>query len=59
MKQLVEWIKESACMVVFTGAGMSSGLPNFRSQTGLWRGQDPMRLANPRRADWYGAVTSS
>ncbi|GIO05044.1 NAD-dependent deacetylase [Brevibacillus reuszeri] len=48
MKQLVEWIKQSACTVVFTGAGMSteSGLPDFRSQTGLWRGQDPMRLAS-------------
>lgn len=48
LERLAQWIKESSKCVVFTGAGMSteSGLPDFRSQTGLWRGQDPMKLAS-------------
>lgn len=34
--------------VVLTGAGASteSGLPDFRSGTGIWRGVDPMRVAS-------------
>jgi NAD-dependent deacetylase len=37
-------------VVVFTGAGMSteSGLPDFRSQGGLWHGKDPMQIASTR-----------
>ena len=48
MKRLVEWIQQAKSTIVFTGAGMSteSGLPDFRSQTGLWQGQDPMKLAS-------------
>lgn len=48
LTELAEWIKGSDACVVFTGAGMSteSGLPDFRSQTGLWRGQDPAKLAS-------------
>lgn len=48
MKQLVEWMQQAKSTVVFTGAGMSteSGLPDFRSQTGLWQGQDPVKLAS-------------
>lgn len=48
MEKLAQWLQEAKSVVVFTGAGMSteSGLPDFRSQTGLWRGQDPMRLAS-------------
>lgn len=44
MSQLLKsWLLEASHAVVFTGAGMSteSGLPDFRSQTGLWRGKDP------------------
>lgn len=43
-----EWLQESEFTVVFTGAGMSteSGLPDFRSQQGLWCGKDPMLIAS-------------
>ncbi len=43
------WMSEAAgSTVVFTGAGMStaSGLPDFRSPQGLWKGQDPTRIAS-------------
>ena len=48
MMRLKTWLKEAEFAVVFTGAGMSteSGLPDFRSQTGLWQGKDPMQLAS-------------
>ncbi|QRG69497.1 NAD-dependent deacylase [Brevibacillus choshinensis] len=46
--ELAKWIREASSCVVFSGAGMSteSGLPDFRSQTGLWSGQDPTKLAS-------------
>lgn len=36
--------------IVFTGAGMSteSGLPDFRSASGLWAGVDPIAVASRR-----------
>lgn len=39
LERLASWIKNSRFTTVFTGAGMSteSGLPDFRSQGGLWR----------------------
>lgn len=48
MNRLGELLREAASVVVFTGAGMSteSGLPDFRSQKGLWQGKDPMMLAS-------------
>ncbi|MED1914897.1 NAD-dependent deacylase [Bacillus thuringiensis] len=50
MDHLAHWLRTSSFAVVFTGAGMSteSGLPDFRSQSGLWRGKDPMQLASTR-----------
>ncbi|MGG4460437.1 NAD-dependent deacylase [Brevibacillus sp. HB1.4B] len=50
MDHLAHWLRTSSFTVVFTGAGMSteSGLPDFRSQSGLWRGKDPMQLASTR-----------
>ncbi|ASJ52964.1 NAD-dependent protein deacylase [Brevibacillus formosus] len=50
MDHLTHWLRTSSFTVVFTGAGMSteSGLPDFRSQSGLWRGKDPMQLASTR-----------
>lgn len=38
---------------VFTGAGMSteSGLPDFRSASGLWAGVDPVAVASRRTLD--------
>jgi NAD-dependent deacetylase len=47
LQLLAQWLKESTHTVVFTGAGMSteSGLPDFRSKTGLWKNKDPKKLA--------------
>lgn len=46
-RQLAEWLQASNYSVVMTGAGMStdSGLPDFRSSSGLWRNYDPKQLA--------------
>ncbi|OEH86196.1 NAD-dependent protein deacylase [Desulfuribacillus stibiiarsenatis] len=48
IEQLVSWMKESQLTTVFTGAGMSteSGLPDFRSNNGLWKSGDPSKLAS-------------
>lgn len=45
---LTGWWREATYRVVLTGAGMSteSGLPDFRSPQGLWKGHDPRRLAS-------------
>jgi len=41
-------IKESGKIVVLTGAGISteSGIPDFRSQNGLWNGHDPQVISH-------------
>ncbi|WP_298788264.1 NAD-dependent deacylase [uncultured Marinococcus sp.] len=46
-RQLAEWLQGSNYSVVMTGAGMStdSGLPDFRSSSGLWSNHDPKQLA--------------
>lgn len=48
LRELAEALKGARYAVVLTGAGASteSGLPDFRSKEGLWRGIDPMRLAS-------------
>src|SRR5690606_40946358 len=45
--RLAEAIARARDAVVLTGAGMSteSGIPDFRSSTGLWRNIDPRRVA--------------
>ncbi len=45
---LADWWLKSSCQVVLTGAGISteSGLPDFRSAQGLWKGNDPRRVAS-------------
>lgn len=45
---LARLLAESRAAVAFTGAGISteSGLPDFRSAAGLWRGVDPARVAS-------------
>ncbi|SFE86183.1 NAD-dependent protein deacylase [Alteribacillus iranensis] len=45
---LADWLKNSQYTVIMSGAGMSteSGLPDFRSQNGLWKEKDPSRLAS-------------
>ena len=47
LNTLKKWIENSNYTVIFTGAGMSteSGIPDFRSKDGLWKGIDPMRVA--------------
>ncbi|WP_108306455.1 NAD-dependent deacylase [Metalysinibacillus jejuensis] len=45
---VVELMKEAKCIVIFTGAGMSteSGLPDFRSDQGVWQTESPARVAS-------------
>ncbi|SET99569.1 NAD-dependent deacetylase [Salinibacillus kushneri] len=45
---LKEWLQTSNYTIVFTGAGMSteSGLPDFRSSSGLWKQKDPSQIAS-------------
>ncbi len=47
LPRLAEAIARARDAVVLTGAGMSteSGIPDFRSSTGLWRNIDPRRVA--------------
>lgn len=49
MKEWIKKIQNANHLVVLTGAGMSteSGLPDFRSQGGLWSGRDPNEIATP------------
>ncbi|WP_062238591.1 SIR2 family NAD-dependent protein deacylase [Fictibacillus sp. FJAT-27399] len=48
LEQLAEWIKGSSYTVLLTGAGMSteSGIPDFRSQNGLWKNYDPAYVSS-------------
>ena len=49
VERLAELIRESACTVALTGAGVSvpSGIPDFRTpETGLWANVDPMEVAH-------------
>lgn len=62
IQQLADLVADSATVVVFTGAGVSteSGLPDFRSPGGVWTRYDPTKLtfdryvADPevRRQSW-------
>lgn len=47
-QQLIEALRQVERLVVLTGAGMSteSGLPDFRSPSGLWRHHRPEELAS-------------
>jgi NAD-dependent deacetylase len=55
VERLAELIRERGPAVVLTGAGVSteSGIPDFRSPTGIWAEVDPMEYASLRafRAD--------
>jgi len=46
IQELAEALRTARYAVVLTGAGASteSGLPDFRSKTGLWRDVDPTRI---------------
>lgn len=48
IENLARALKSAHHAVVLTGAGISteSGLPDFRSQSGLWKGIDPARVAS-------------
>lgn len=48
MKKIADLLKASSYTTVMTGAGMSteSGLPDFRSQQGLWQKYDPVKMAS-------------
>lgn len=47
-EQLAEALGSGQRVAAFTGAGMSteSGLPDFRSAQGLWKGRNPMEFAS-------------
>lgn len=47
-RELADALKRARHAVVLTGAGAStdSGLPDFRSKSGIWAGVDPMKLAS-------------
>ncbi len=48
LARIAEWIEGSRHTVALTGAGVSteSGIPDFRSDAGLWGRHDPMELAS-------------
>jgi len=50
IENLAQWIFETRCLVVFTGAGISteSGLPDFRGPDGLWTRQAKGLPPKPR-----------
>jgi NAD-dependent deacetylase len=64
VERLAELMREQRPCVVLTGAGVSteSGIPDFRSATGIWAQYDPMEyatidafLADPAKVwDFYG-----
>ncbi len=47
IEKLVSWIKESKSVVILTGAGISteSGIPDFRSQGGLYETINPFHIS--------------
>lgn len=48
VETLAHWIRESRHTVVLSGAGVSteSGIPDFRSDTGVWSRADPMEVGS-------------
>ena len=69
VERLAELMRGNQPCVVLTGAGISteSGIPDFRSPTGIWRKYDPMEyatidafLADPEKVwDFYGKRLTS
>jgi NAD-dependent deacetylase len=69
VERLAELMRAHQPCVVLTGAGISteSGIPDFRSPTGIWRRYDPMEyatidafLADPEKVwDFYGKRLAS
>lgn len=51
-------LKMAGGAIVFTGAGMSteSGIPDFRSASGLWAGVDPIAIASRRTLERHPEV---
>ncbi|WP_084778253.1 SIR2 family NAD-dependent protein deacylase [Saccharibacillus sacchari] len=51
VEKVVELIHQSRSIVIFTGAGIStaSGIPDFRSNNGLWSNYDPLKISHVKR----------
>src|SRR5262245_53169927 len=49
VQKAAKWVRTSRSLCILTGAGVSaeSGLATFRGPDGLWKGNDPTRLATP------------
>ncbi|MFB4164373.1 NAD-dependent protein deacylase [Alteribacillus sp. JSM 102045] len=54
MEKLADWMKNANYTIVMTGAGMSteSGLPDFRSNKGIWKDRDPIALASTEALEY-------
>jgi len=57
IETLGQWLHESAYLVVFTGAGVSteSGLPDFRGPDGVWTRQEKGLPPPPAQRPWSEA----
>ena len=57
IETLAQWLYESAYLVVFTGAGVSteSGLPDFRGPDGVWTRQEKGLPPPPAQRPWSEA----
>ena len=63
-EKIADLIKSSSKIAVLTGAGISteSGLPDFRSDNGFWKNNEPIQFSNfikderQRRLSWRRSI---
>lgn len=61
VKDIAKLIARSKKVVALTGAGISteSGLPDFRSNGGMWQGKDVMKIAHEDTIRWQEGDTAN